>query len=118
MTGAVVGAALLTNMILVNSVRASDRGWEHLMAEREWEENIALLKDGMIKRDKKLQQNFSSAVNNLDGKIEDLKGGFITFGSLVANLVENIENNASDPTKQSNEISDWGSGNDDTRVFI
>ena len=65
MTGAVVGAALLTNMILVNSVRASDRGWEHLMAEREWEENIALLKDGMI-----------------------------------------------------NEISDGGSGNDDTRVFI
>ena len=107
-------AALLTNMILVNYVRASDRGWEHLMAEREWEENIALLKDGMIKRDKKLQQNFSTAVNNLDGKIEDLKGGFIRFG----NLVENIENNASDPTKQSNEISDWGSGNDDTRVFI
>ena len=33
MTGAVVGAALLTNMILVISVRASDRGWEHLMAE-------------------------------------------------------------------------------------
>ena len=65
MTGAVVGAALLTNMILVNSVRASDRGWEHLMAEREWEENIALLKDGMI-----------------------------------------------------NEISDGGSGNDDTTVFI
>ena len=60
-----MGAALLTNMILVNSVRASDRGWEHLMAEREWEENIALLKDGMI-----------------------------------------------------NEISDGGSGNDDTRVFI
>ena len=65
MTGAVVGAALLTNMILVNSVRASDRGWEHLMAEREWEENIALLKDAMI-----------------------------------------------------NEISDGGSGNDDTTVFI
>ena len=61
MTGAVVGAALLTNMILVNSVRASDRGWEHLMAEREWEEK----KDGMI-----------------------------------------------------NEISDGGSGNDDTTVFI
>ena len=118
MTGGVVGAALLTNMILLNSVRASDRGWQHLMGERDWEEKIAVLKDDMIEREKKLQQNFSSAVNNLDGKIEDLKGGFITFGSLVANLVKNIENNASDPTKQSNEISDWGSGNDDTRVFI
>ena len=113
-----MGAALLTNMILLNSVRASDRGWQHLMGERDWEENIAVLKNDMIERDKKLQQNFSTAVNNLDEKIENLKGGFITFGSLVANLVENIENNASDPTKQSNELSDWGSGNGDTRVFI
>ena len=113
-----MGAALLTNMILLNSVRASDRGWQHLMDERDWEEKIALLKEDPNEGDKKLQKNFSTAVNNLDEKIEDLKRGFITYGSLVANLVENIENNASDPTKQSNEISDWGSGNDGTRVFI
>ena len=75
MTGAVVGAALLTNMILLNSVRASDRGWQHLMGEREWEEKMAMLKEDRIERDKKLQQKFSTAVNNLDGKIEDLKGG-------------------------------------------
>ena len=75
MTGAVVGAALLTNMILLNSVRASDRGWQHLMGERDWEEKMAMLKEDRIERDKKLQQHFSTAVNNLDGKIEDLKGG-------------------------------------------
>ena len=75
MTGAVVGAALLTNMILLNSVRASDRGWQHLMGERDWEEKMAMLKEDRIERDKKLQQKFSTAVNNLDGKIEDLKGG-------------------------------------------
>ena len=75
MTGAVVGAALLTNMILLNSVRASDRGWQHLIGERDWEEKMAMLKEDRIERDKKLQQKFSTAVNNLDGKIEDLKGG-------------------------------------------
>ena len=75
MTGAVVGAALLTNMILLNSVRASDRGWQHLMGERDWEEKMAMLKEDRIERDKKLQQKFSTAVNDLDGKIEDLKGG-------------------------------------------
>ena len=45
------------------------------MGERDWEENIALLKEDRNERDKKLQQNFSTAVNNLDGKIGDLKGG-------------------------------------------
>ena len=54
MTGAVVGAALLTNMILLNSVRASDRGWQHLMDERDWEEKIDMLKEDRIERDKKL----------------------------------------------------------------
>ena len=85
--GAVVGAALLTDMILINSVRASDSGWQHLMGEREWEEKIDMLKDDLIKRDKKLQQKFSTAVNNLDGKIEDLKGGFINIRNISTTTI-------------------------------
>ena len=80
MTGAVVGATLLTNVILINSVRASDRGWQHLIGERDWEEKMAMLKEDRIKRDKKLQKNFS--------KIEDLKGGLNKNIARIANAVQ------------------------------
>merc|ERR1712212_509468 len=52
---------------------------------------MAKTKKDMIKRDQQMQQNFSSALNEVDEKIDQMKEGFVSFGLLFANLLTNIQ---------------------------
>ena len=50
---------------------------------------MAATKKDLVKRDRQLQQNFSTTLNELDEKIGQMKEGFLSFGLLFANLLTN-----------------------------
>merc|ERR1712212_633152 len=53
--------------------------------------DMAKTKKDMIKRDQQMQQNFSSALNEVEEKIDQMKEGFVSFGLLFANLLKTIQ---------------------------
>ena len=98
-------AILLLLIVLVDASTASSQGWRELMKRKRWEalktlvaqtkkdimKDMAKTKKDMIKRDQQIQKNFSSALTEVDEKIDKMKEGFVSFGLLFANLLKNIQ---------------------------
>ena len=89
---ALLPAMLLMLIILVDSGTASSQGWRELMDRKRWEslKTFATKKD-MVKGYRELQQNFSTSLNEVEGKLDQMKEGFLSFGLLFANLLTNIQ---------------------------
>jgi len=103
-------AMLLILIVLVDASTSSSQGWRELMKRKRWEalktlvaqtkkdimKDMAKTKKDMIKRDQQMQQNFSSALNEVDEKIDKMKEGFVSFGLLFANLLKTIQQEDTD----------------------
>ena len=91
---AFVSAMLLILIVLVDAGTASSRGWDEIMDRKRWQDlksDLAKTKKEMLKQDRQIQQNFSTALTKVEEKIDQMKEGFLSFGLLFSNLLTNIQ---------------------------